>query len=632
MKPRMATTKKPRAKKKQPDLPDIMSASSAEILAALPIKKRREFLERLGPQALALMRFDWNFFARPKQKTPPGDWVNWLILAGRGFGKALDVETPIPTPDGWSTMEGLRTGDTVFDEAGQPCRVTAVFHPEPKKAYRLVFSDGTSIVACDEHQWVTIDRDEFEDSPMAPLISQSDWAKHRKPITTEQIAATMYDDAGCARHYIPTPNNDAHDCVSIVGCTEVPVPRMKCITVDSPNSMFLAGEGFIPTHNTRTGAEFVRQQVEQGKATRIALVGATAADVRDVMIEGNSGILAVSPPWNKPIYEPSKRRVTWPNGAMATAYSADEPDRLRGPQHDCAWCDELAAWRYDDAWDQLQFGMRLGDKPRTVITTTPRPTPLVRMLAKADTTHITQGSTFDNRANLAKDFFRKVLDKYEGTRLGRQEIYAEILDDVPGALWQRTNIDRLRLKLGGDIPDMVRIVVAIDPAVTSGEDSDETGIIVAGLGRDKHAYVLQDLTCKETPDGWARAAVQAYHNHKADRIVAEVNQGGDLVERVVRTVDPAVSYKSVRASRGKVVRAEPIAALYEQGKVHHVGAFHQLEDQMCTFTPDTKTSPDRVDALVWAMTELMVETRPSISIGHGVDPFSGETNDRDWIV
>lgn len=365
--------------------------------------------------------------------------------------------------------------------------------------------------------------------------------------------------------------------------------------------LVLAGRGF---GKTRTGAEWLRDQVENRGRGRLALVAPTAADARDVMVEGESGILAISPPWFRPVYEPSKRRLTWPNGAIATTYSADEPDRLRGPQHDGAWADELAAWKYPEAWDMLMFGLRLGMDPRAVVTTTPKPVRLIRELLAAATTVVTRGSTYENAANLAPAFLEQIVTKYKGTRLGRQELDGEVLDDVPGALWTRKVLDDLRRTTA---PELVRVVVAIDPAVTSGEDSDETGIVVAGRGADGHGYVLADLSCRMSPDGWARRAVNALQDHKADRIVAEVNNGGDLVERVIRTVERTVPYKAVHASRGKRVRAEPIAALYEQGKVHHVGSLPDLEDQMCTYLPEgSDKSPDRVDALVWALTELML--------------------------
>lgn len=357
----------------------------------------------------------------------------------------------------------------------------------------------------------------------------------------------------------------------------------------------------------------MRGLAETASAGRIALVAPTAADARDVLVEGQSGILAVCPDWNRPIYESSKRRITWPNGAIATTYSADEPERLRGPQHDAAACDELAAWRYPEAWDMLQFGLRLGDDPRCVVATTPKPVKLLKELLAREGKDIvvTRGSTYENKANLARKFLETIVTKYEGTRLGRQELLAELLTDVPNALWQRSKIDELRV---GKAPELQRIVVAIDPAAKSTEGSDETGIIVAGLAKNGHGYLLDDLSGHYQPLGWARKAIWAYQHYKADRIIAEINNGGEMVEATLRSVDKTVSYKAVHATRGKVIRAEPIAAFYEQGKVHHVGNFPQLEDQLCEMTLDFDRtaagySPDRLDAAVWAMTELMPGNR-----------------------
>jgi predicted phage terminase large subunit-like protein len=381
--------------------------------------------------------------------------------------------------------------------------------------------------------------------------------------------------------------------------------------------LVLAGRGW---GKTRSGAEWVRSLVENNRAKRIALVAPTAADVRDVIVEGQSGILAISSSWCRPTYEPSRRRLTWPNGAIATTYSADEPERLRGPQHDAAYCDEVGAWRYPEAWDQLMFGLRLGKNPRCVVTTTPRPIKLIKDLLAREgkDVAVTRGSTYENRNNLAPVFLEQIVRRYEGTRLGRQELNAEVLDDVPGALWDRARIDAARVE---HQPALRRIVVAIDPAVTSGEDADETGIVVAGTGEDGHGYVLEDLSGRYAPIEWARIAVAAYRRHRADRIIAETNNGGEMVEATVRMVDPNVSFKAVHASRGKFTRAEPVSALYEQTRVHHVGMLPGLEDQMCSFTPDfdrerAKSSPDRVDALVWAFTELMVEGMAQAWIDH----------------
>jgi phage terminase large subunit-like protein len=368
--------------------------------------------------------------------------------------------------------------------------------------------------------------------------------------------------------------------------------------------LLLAGRGF---GKTRTGAEWVRAEVEAGRRHSLALVAPTAADVRDVMIEGESGLLRISPPWCKPEYQPSKRRVVWPNGATATTYSAEDPDQLRGPNIDGAWCDELAAWKYaQEAWDMLMFTLRAGDDPRAVVTTTPRPTKIVRDLVASPLTYITRGRTYDNAANLARSFMQQIVARYAGTRLGRQELDAEILDDTPGALWKReAMIEALRVVKA---PDLVRIVVGVDPAITANEGSDETGIIGAGVGAEGQGYVLEDASIRGTPLQWASAAVTLYHKLRADRIIAEANQGGQMVEYTIHTIDPHVPVKLVHASRGKLTRAEPVAAIYEQAHIHHVGTFPTLEDQLCTWTQGD-ASPDRLDALVWAFTELMVGSR-----------------------
>jgi phage terminase large subunit-like protein len=376
--------------------------------------------------------------------------------------------------------------------------------------------------------------------------------------------------------------------------------------------LLLAGRGF---GKSRSGAEWIRSQ--KNHVDRMALVAPTAADARDVMVEGESGILAISPPWDRPLYEPSKRRLTWGNGSMATLYSADEPERLRGPQHEVGWCDEIASWRYPEAWTNLMFGMRLGAKPRVVVTTTPRPVKLVRDLIADRTCAVTRGSTYENRANLAPAFFEQIVRKYEGTRLGRQELQAELLEDVPGALWTRALIEANRVSRATD--DFTRVVVAIDPAASSNEDSDETGIVVVGMDERAHGYVLADLSGRYSPVEWARVAISLFQTHRADRIVAEVNNGGEMVEATIRMVDANVAFTAVHASRGKVVRAEPVAALYEQGRMHHLGAFPQLEDQMVQFATDYDRgaagfSPDRVDALVWAVTDLLVEPMPSAGV------------------
>lgn len=374
--------------------------------------------------------------------------------------------------------------------------------------------------------------------------------------------------------------------------------------------LILAGRGF---GKTRSGAEWVRDLVEHHKYRRIALVAEDAGDARDVMVEGESGIMSVCPPWNRPTYEPSKKRLTWPNGARATIYSADDPEALRGPQHDAAWLDELCKWRYQqEAWDQLQFGLRLGKRPVQCITTTPKPTKLLKEIVARKSTLITKGHTYDNLENLAASFREAIVSRYEGTRLGRQELDAEILDDNPNALFHMHLIEAAR-KSAKEVPeDLHMTVVAVDPPTTGNEKSDECGIITASRDipntNHAHFYIHQDSTVQgRSPEGWAAAAISQYYKHQANAIVAEVNQGGDMVESVIRSVDPTVKVIKVRASKGKWIRAEPIAGLYEQGRVHHVGSFSQLEDQMCDFDPsglvDGK-SPDRMDALVWGLAEL----------------------------
>lgn len=383
---------------------------------------------------------------------------------------------------------------------------------------------------------------------------------------------------------------------------------------DWHNWLVLAGRGF---GKTRCGAEWVREQVKAG-AKRVHMIAPTASDARDVMVEGESGLLAVcwagdktdaGEPLGRPAYEPSKRRLTWTNGAVATLFSAEEPERLRGPQCEVLWADELAAWKYlRDTWDMAMFGLRLGNRPRTCITTTPKPLKLLREIAADQRTVVTRGSTFDNASNLAPTFLKAIRDKYEGTRLGRQELYAELLDEAEGALWTRAMLEDARYR--GNLPEMKRIVVAIDPATTAKEESDETGIVAAGLGRDGLGYVLRDVSGRYSPAGWAGKAIKLYRDLGADRIVAEGNQGGEMVRHTIQTEWAAAPVTIVHASRGKAARAEPVAALYEQKKIRHVGDLSDLEDQLVTWEPlSGLPSPDRLDAMVWALTELMLDPK-----------------------
>ncbi|MGD8326725.1 MAG: terminase family protein [Sphingomonadales bacterium] len=382
--------------------------------------------------------------------------------------------------------------------------------------------------------------------------------------------------------------------------------------------LVIAGRGF---GKTRMGVEWVRMLVEgdsplsaSGEIARIALVADTFADARDIMVEGESGILSCSPPYQRPNFEVSKRRLTWPNGTIATLYSAEDPDQLRGPQHHLAWGDEVAKWsRLEESWSNLLLGLRLGANPRVLATTTPRPLPMLRQLMDAEDTVVTRGGTFENQVHLSPAFLAHVRDRYANTRIGRQEIDGEILEDIQGALWTHKLIDANRRTQAAI---MGRIVVAVDPPVTSGKRSDACGIVVAGLGVDGEFYVLADRSVQGvSPESWARTAIAAADEFHADRLIAEVNNGGDLVESVLRTIDTQIPYKKVRASRGKIARAEPVAALYEQGRVHHLAVFPELEDELCAYDGGPgQNSPDRMDALVWALTELAFaqSTNPKI--------------------
>jgi phage terminase large subunit-like protein len=413
-------------------------------------------------------------------------------------------------------------------------------------------------------------------------------------------------------------------------------PGMTAVDVPWRVWLLLGGRG---SGKTRAGAEWVRSVAcdedtsprlaagspqgirkapTEGQPARIALVGKTLADVRNVMIEGQSGLLSVHPSRERPLFEPSKRRLTWPNGAVAELFSADEAEALRGPQFTAAWCDELAKWRNaEKAWDMLQFALRLGDAPRACVTTTPRATKLLKKIIADDATVTVHLATADNATNLAPTFLAEMTRRYAGSAIGRQELLGEIVEDASDGLWRPHWIEEARVS---NAPEMQRIVVALDPPVTATAASDACGIVVAGLGVDKRAYVLADRTVQgRTPEVWARAALGAYDDYEADRMVAEINQGGDLVISVLQQFRENFPVVKVRATRGKWVRAEPVAALYAEGRVAHVGRFDALEDQMCAFGSDGTVkgrSPDRADALVWAITDLLLDTttKPSVRI------------------
>jgi phage terminase large subunit-like protein len=395
------------------------------------------------------------------------------------------------------------------------------------------------------------------------------------------------------------------------------------------NTWFInAGRGF---GKTRAGVEWVRGKVKAGHK-RIAAIAATNSDIERVMVNGESGFLARC--WKgdktdkgvlmgKPLWSPTKRLLTWENGAYVQFFSAEEPERLRGPQFELAWADELAAWNKDrDTWDMLQFCLRLGKHPQICVTTTPKPTKLVRDIIKNPKTVVTYGSTFDNAANLATTYIEAVRTQYEGTRLGRQELYAEVLDEASGALWNRQLLSTCEIEVENPVEfakTLARVVVAVDPAVSANAESDMTGIVVAGQDINGVCYVLQDATERFTPEGWAAKAIELYNEYGADRIVAERNQGGEMVRYTFKSVDETIPIKLVHASRGKFARAEPVSALYERGRVKHVKGLDALEDQMVQWEPlGSIGSPDRLDAVVWAITELALKgiARPELRLAY----------------
>lgn len=374
--------------------------------------------------------------------------------------------------------------------------------------------------------------------------------------------------------------------------------------------LIMAGRG---AGKTRTGAEFVRMVAERGYVSRIALVGETEADVREVMIEGPDGILKRSRPGHEPLYEPSKRRLTWPNGTVATTFSGADPDQLRGPQHGFAWVDELAKFDYPvETWDNLMLGLRMSGDPCCLVTTTPRPIPILRTLLQREGrgVAVTRGSTYDNAANLPQAFLDEIVQRYEGTTVGRQELYAEMLDEAPGAIWTRKLIDAGRREV---VPVLSRIVVAVDPSTSATGNRDACGIVVAGIDDQypPHGWILEDATLHAAPFDWAKEVARLYEKHRADLVIAEGNQGGGLVRQVLRASNYWINVKMVNASSAKSVRAEPVSALYERGLIHHVGSLAALEDEMVTWLPG-HPSPNRMDALVYALTELIVNRPTSI--------------------
>lgn len=415
---------------------------------------------------------------------------------------------------------------------------------------------------------------------------------------------------------IPTNPAEVHALIEAVQwCWELharPEQLMPSLSGDWRYWLVQSGRGW---GKTRCAAEAINEVASSGYTDRIHLVARTSADVRDVMVTGASGLCNVSHPSKRPRYYPSKRLLVWDNGVKATTFSADEPDLLRGPECGFFWCDEIATWRYiNETWDMLQMGARRGDRVRGIITSTPRPIKLLKEIIADPHTIRVRGCTFDNAANLAPSYLDQMRKKYAGTRLGRQELDGEILEDNPGALWTYRRIDEGRVS---SIPltGLKRIVVALDPSIKAEGDRDQAGIVVSGESQDGEYFVLDDRTISGSPKEWADATIRAYLDWSADLVIYESNQGGAMVEEVLRNVDKSVPTRGVTATRGKFLRAEPISALYEQGRVHHVGTFPELEDEMCEWTNGDPKSPNRLDAMVYSITELSAGCEPGYAGG-----------------
>lgn len=660
---------------------------SAASLASLPNAKRTAFLESLSDAEAATLLYDWEFWARPEQAQPPGDWLLWLILAGRGWGKtrtgaettrrwvqecplvnligataddARDImiegesgilaicpqrERPryvksdrkltwpngatsliftadepdrlrgkqhmrlwcfvagtlVTTPNGAVPIEMLRAGDRVSTRRG--ARVILAAGARTAEVGTVAFSNGARLTGTAQHPVLTL----HGPTSLAMLRAGDEvCAGERQPTatwrrTSEAGKSTSIDGSGSK----PTAQSQRAIISTIgMGIAETTVSRTSSCSCQTPTMSCTT----LHPQSTQPPAQYAASPLSGGSS----VAGHCASTANTVRLKRNgSGLAAVLSAAGRstPGEATSVASVvsTWVPAGKAIVYNLTVED---APEYYANGilvhnCDEIASWRYPESWDQAMFGLRLGPKPRVIATTTPRPTPLIKRLKAAATTVTTRGSTYDNRANLAASFYTQIVARYEGTRLGRQELNAELLEDNPDALWSRALLDQHRVTKQ---PELVRIVVAIDPAATT--TGDETGIVVAGKGVDGHLYVLDDRSLQGSPKAWASAAIAAYHGWRADRIVAETNNGGEMVEATLRMVDSNIPYTAVHASRGKVVRAEPISALYEQGKAHHLGVFAALEDQLCEWVPGDRDSPDRLDALVWAGTELVIDEMP----------------------
>lgn len=587
-----------------------------EQICLLPEEEQEEILRDLVRRGVDLNSPEITFRRKQKEVIEAIERVI-LFAGGRGTGKLLSLHTKVPTPLGEVFIRDISVGNVVLDEHGKPCNVLAVYDAYPERAWKIEFSDGSVIIAGGEHQWVTLSNAEAQKG------IKENWAK-KQPTTTDDIVSNF--NVG---HNIPLPLGGV---ITITSVFPVPIEPMRCLTVDSPNSMYLVSEGMIPTHNTRVGGAWANEKAKQNPGCIIHFVGRTVADVRDVMIKGESGLLAYAPKDFLPIYTPSTRSIEWPNGSKGLTFSADAPDQLRGPQSHFTWADELAAYpQKPDAsgantWDQIEFSTRLGENPQILGTTTPKRVPVMRELfSRAETgknTKLVQGSSWENRSNLSREYMEYIFNRFSGTHLERQELYGELIGDSPGALWKSD--DFIYQKPPTD--QELITVIGVDPAVTYG--NDDTGIVVAcsDINPDQYkrqAWVLEDQTMNSPVEVWGRKVVelQREYSQVSDHnprgipaiIVVEKNQGGDLLKALFKAegLEYTAPVVDVSARLSKSQRAEPVVMAYRQGRVFHAEDMPLLQDEQTAWEPGvSKYSPGRIDALVWAIASLLVDTRP----------------------
>lgn len=602
----------------------------------LPAEERQALLDDLDHEEL---QYDFGFWGRPEQHAPPGEWNVLLVLAGRGWGKALDSTTPIPTPTGFTPIGALRVGDTIFDHAGQKTAVAGVFPQGQRECVRVIFDDGAELVADLDHLWTVIKYGKAVtgwNSVMDYRERPADWWRnpHCSTVMTRELAVgdaiPLFGGLDVESDVdLPVDPQATRKLWRRVAAIEpVGARDATCIAVSAESELFLAGEGYVTTHNTRMGAEWVRKKAMENPGCRMGLVARTAADVHGVMLNGESGIMNIGPPSERPEHKISQRKLIWPNGSIAETFSAEEPDSLRGPSFHFAWCDEFAAWKHVkdasglNAWDNARIACREGDVPQIIATTTPKRTPALRELLEEHARgegaiKLVRGTTYENAGNLSQVYLNVITGVYEGTSLAQQELMGIMLEEMDGALFTEEMIGNSRVP-AVSIPPLR--VVAVDPSVAE-SPTDECGIIVVGSTRERQrhkreAWVLEDATVHGSPEVWVKRVVEMANKWSCP-VVAEKNQGHALIDLVIKNVDPSVQVLPVHSKVGKKLRAEPVALVYERGQVHHVGYHPELEAQMTTWIAgETRKSPDRLDALVHGVTALLIAP-PKPLQGHG---------------